>query len=158
MNDLLHKILKFVDHERGKLVGLVLAVVIVLGAYGCEMKLDSPFSGNKVTQQQFEVEVKTASAKLEAQVSLLNIEIEELHANAEITNEEFAKWQELKEKGFEILGGVVTSATTGGGVNIPQIAASLLALAGIGSAAGGWYDSNRKNKVIEKVKNGKGSE
>jgi hypothetical protein len=152
MSDLLHKLLKFVDYERGKVIGVALGIVIVLCAYGCEVKLTSPFSNNKVTSEQFSVELSSAKAKLESKMELLDIEMKELVANGEITVEEFAKWENLKEEGFGILGGVVTSMVSGGGVDLAQIGVSIIALAGLGGTAGGWLDSARKNKVIETEK------
>lgn len=152
MNDLLHKILKFVDHERGKIIGLVVGVVVVFGVYGCQVELKSPFSGNKVTEKEFQVEFNTAKAKLEAQMQQLEIEMEELVAKGQITAEEFAKWQKVKSQLFDVAGGVATTLASGGAINTTQVVASLLAVAGITGTAGGWLDSNRKNKVIEKEK------
>ena len=150
--DLLNSVLKFIDHERGKVFGLLVAVVIVMGVWGCERKLMSPLTGNKVTQEQFNIEVVSAKAKIEAIVTQAENDMKALLANQDITNEEFAKWQELKAGIFDIGAGIVTTMTTGEVVNFGQVAASLVGLSSLGMAAGGWYDSKRKNDVITKGK------
>lgn len=150
--DLLNKILKFIDHERGKVIGIILAVVIVLGAWGCDIKLQSPLTGKKVTQELFNVEVMSAKAKIDAVMTQAGIDMAALLANQDITNEEFAKWNELRNGLFDIGAGVVTTIATGGAVNPTQVIASLVGVGGILGAAGGWYDSKRKNAVIEKNK------
>ena len=48
MKDFLHKILKTVDYERGKVIGILLAVALFAFIYGCQVKIPSPISGNEV--------------------------------------------------------------------------------------------------------------
>lgn len=156
MRDWLHSLLKLIDHERGKVIALILAVIIVLGVWGCEVKLASPFTGRKVTAKQFEAEVRFKKTEFETRLSLVNAEMQQFLANAEITQEQFVKWEELKKEGFDVLAGVVTTFAGGEQVNTAQVVASLVGLGGIFMAGGGLYDSNRKNKIIEeeKAKNG----
>ena len=151
--DLLNKLLKFVDHERGKVIGMIIAVALVLGVWGCEIKLTSPLSGNKITREQFAVEVKAAKVQYETKMEMLNAEMQQFLSNAEITDKEFARWEEFKQGAFDLLAGIVTTAAGGGKINTSQVIASLIGLGGVSMAAGGWYDSNRKNKIIEKEKN-----
>lgn len=150
--DLLNKALKFIDHERGKVVGLAVAIIVVLCVWGCEVKLTSPFSDKKVTAQQFEAEVQFKKVEYENKLNLINAEMQQFLTNAEITQQDFAKWEEFKKGAFDIIAGIVTNVAGGGAVNTSQVIASLISLGGIGMAAGGLYDSNRKNKIIEQEK------
>ena len=153
MKDWLHSITKVIDHERGKVIALILAVLIVFGTWGCEIKLTSPISDKKVTAEQFEAEVQVKKVEFDSKINLINAEMQQFLSNAKITEEQFAKWQEFKTQAFDILAGIVTTAAGGGTVNTAQVVASLVGLGGVGMAVGGLYDSNRKNKVIEKQKN-----
>jgi hypothetical protein len=152
MKDWLHSILKVVDHERGKVIAIILAVAIVFGAWGCEIKLTSPISDKKVTLEQFEAEVQAKKVEFDSKLNLINAEMQQFLTNAEITQQDFAKWEEFKTQAFDILAGVVTTVTGGGQVNVAQVVASLIGLGGVGMAVGSLYDSNRKNKVIETEK------
>lgn len=150
--DLLNKLLKLIDHERGKVIGLVVAIAIVLCAWGCEVKLTSPFSNKKVTAQQFEAEIEFKKVEFENKLNSINAEMQQFLTNAEITQQDFTKWEEFKKGAFDLVAGIVTTVAGGGSVNTSQVIASLIGLGGIGMAAGGLYDSNRKNKVIEEEK------
>ncbi|MBN2591594.1 MAG: hypothetical protein JXA96_17140 [Sedimentisphaerales bacterium] len=152
MKDWLHSILKVIDHERGKVIALILAVAIVFGVWGCEIKLTSPISDKKVTIEQFETEVQAKKIEFESKLNLINADMQQLLSNADITKAQFAKWQDFKTQAFDILAGVVTTAAGGGQVNIAQVVASLVGLGGVGMAVGGLYDSKRKNDIIDKTK------
>lgn len=162
MKDVVHGSLKFMDHERFKLLGLCIGVAIILSMVGCEIAIHSPFSGEKVSRQEFKLEAVAAEQDLASE--RMHLEQAQLAYNnkVELYNEQEAAGQEQfeeKEKlqtGFvEIFGGLATTLATGGQVNMASVLMSVLALGGVGTAVGGVVDAARKNKVIkeEKAKN-----
>lgn len=150
--DILHKLLKVIDYERYKIIGLILAVVIVVAVNSCQVRLVSPLSGQKVNQQRFNIEVIQEKDRIEAIIAKADSDLQALLANAEITNAEFAKWQQVKDGLFKTASGVVTTFVSGGTINAAQVAASIVGLGGLAAATGGVLDANRKNKIIEKAK------
>ena len=155
MKDWLHKLLKVVDYERGKVIGIILAIVIVFGMYGCEVEVQSLISGEKVTRAEFAKEVQAEKLKINEKVALIDklqaevaLEAEALEENMEKTEQKFAAWEQLKQRVFEIGGGVIATIATGGKVNTTDLIMTLLAAAGIGGTVGGIYDSKRKNEKI----------
>lgn len=156
MKDWLHGALKVVDYERGKVFGVLLAIVIVVVMVGCDVQVASPFSGEKVTRDQFRIEKIGAEGTLETQ----RYEIERLQADynrrVALHNEQvgaaeakFVEAEKFRDGFFEIASGALLSLATGGSVDTAQVLMSLLMLGGIGGTVGGMYDSNRKNKLIE---------
>lgn len=160
MKDLIHAGLKVVDHERWKIIGLVIGVIIVVSMVGCDVKIRSPFSLEKITREEFKMEIMTADNKLEAE--RLQLEQAQLAYNSkvELRNEKvkageskFEEAEKLQTGFIEIAGGVATTLATGGQLNTASILMSVLALGGVGTAIGGVVDSARKNKVIKDQKN-----
>lgn len=164
MKDTVHGTLKFVDHERYKLLGLLIGVAIVLSMVGCEIAIRSPFSGEKVTRQEFSLEAVAmeqdlAGARMQIEQAQLayNSKVELYNEQKAAGQEQFEEKEKLQTGFIEILGGLATTLATGGQVNMASTLVSVLALGGIGTAVGGVVDSARKNKVIknEKAKNNK---
>lgn len=161
--DITHGLLKFVDHERYKLLGLCIGVVIVLSMIGCDIAIRSPFSGEKVTRQEFKLEAVAMEQDLvsermhleQAQLAYNN-KIELYNEQKAVGQEQFEEKEKLQHGFIEVLGGLATTLATGGQVNMASTLVSVLALGGIGTGIGGVVDSARKNKVIkkEKAKNG----
>jgi len=161
--DATHGLLKFVDHERYKLLGLLIGVAVVLLTVGCEVAIRSPFSGEKVTRPEFKLEAVAMEQDLAAarmqieQAQLVYNNKVELYNEQKATGQEQFEEKERLQSGFiEVLGGLATTLATGGQVNTASVLMSVLALGGIGGGIGGIVDSARKNKVIkkEKAKNG----
>jgi hypothetical protein len=161
MKDWLHSALKVVDYERGKIVGFLIAIAIIAGMAGCPLQTKSPISGNEVTPAEWVVEVQKTEvalgiekADIERNLAAYNAKVKLLADQDEAIAAEYAKQAEIQQKFFELAGGVATTLVTGGAVAWPEILTSLLAIGGVGVAAGGMYDSKRKNAVIaaEKAK------
>jgi hypothetical protein len=151
--DLIHKFLKLIDHERGKIIGLIVSVTMVFCLYSCDVKLTSPISGEKVTAKQFELETTAKKVEYESRLNLLQADMQKFVNSADITKEEFAKWEEFRQKSFNLLSGIVTTLAGGGTVNISQVVASIIGVGGVAVGVGGLYDSKRKNTIIEEEKN-----
>lgn len=163
MKDVTHGLLKFVDHERFKLIGLAIGVAVVLLTVGCGVTIRSPFSSEKVTRQEFSLE----AVAMEQDLAVAHMQIKQaqlaynnkvdLYNEQKVAGQEQFEEKERLQTGFvEILGGLATTLATGGQVNTASVLMSVLALGGIGGGIGGVVDSARKNKVIkkEKAKNG----
>lgn len=163
MKDVIHSLLKVVDHERYKLLGLCLGVMSVVSMIGCDIAIRSPFSGEKVTRQAFKLEAVAAELDLESEQAQLkqaqltyNNKVELHNEQKAAGEEEFVKKEKLQEGFLEIVGGAAVTVVSGGQVNMAQALIAMLSLGGLGTAVGGVADSARKNKVIkdEKAKNG----
>lgn len=159
MKDLLHDLLKGIDYERGKIFGALIGIVIVIAVVGCEVSIQSPITGEKVTRDDFKLEVLASESDLEQQ----RLDIEKLQVNynkqAALHNEQvesaeakFVEAEKFRDGFLELTSGAIITAMTGGSVDMAQLGVSILMLAGLGGTAGGIYDSARKNKVIENQK------
>lgn len=163
MKDVVHSSLKFADHERYKLLGLLMGVLIVVSMIGCDVSIRSPFSGEKVTRTEFKLEAVAKELDLEGECAQLeqaqlayNKKVELYNEQKVVAEEAFVKKEKLQEGFLGIVGGAATTMASGGQVNMAQALVSMLALGGIGTGIGGVVDSARKNNVIktEKAKNG----
>ena len=150
--DMMNKLLKTVDHGRGKVIGILLGLMVVVGIVGCDLAVTSDISGNTVTEPQFQMEVQTATAGIEAERIALNSRIDLLNAQVESTGQKIQKAQEFRDGIVRILAGVAVTASNGGSVDLAQVMISALTLAGIGGTIGGTVDANRKNKIITELK------
>lgn len=157
--DVIHKVLKFIDHERYKIICIVSAIIVVFCMVGCEIQAVSPISGQEVTRQEFTVEVNNKTAaleqdrlKIEGLQAQYNLEIEALNQRAALADQEFTKKEVIRQKFLEVSAGLAMTAASGGAVTGSQILAALLTVGGIGGTIGGAIDAARKNKIIAESK------
>lgn len=162
MKDGVHWLLKIVDHERYKLLGLLVGVMVVVSMIGCDIAIRSPFSSEKVTRAEFKleavaVEQDLAVARMQIEQAQLayNNQVELYNEQKAAGEEKFTEKEKLQEGFIEILGGMATTMASGGQINMAQALVAMLSLGGVGTAIGGIADAARKNKVIknEKAKN-----
>ncbi len=157
--DVFNKALKFVDHQRGLCVGLLLTVIVAVGLFGCDPKTASIFDPVRlVTASQLQREVAKAQAGFDKKAALIAQLAAELDADVESTNAEVeAAVADLERKAahrkkiIETIGGIGTAFATGG-VSTPAAISSVMQLALVGLAGGAGYDSLRKNRLINKMK------
>jgi len=159
MKDWLHSVLKVVDYERGKVIGFLVALMVIAVIAGCPLQTKSPISGQSVTPaewtseiQKTEVSLGIEKAAIEQKMAAYNANVQLLADQDEAMAAEYTKQAEIRQKFFDLGSGLATSLITGGTVSWPQIFISLLAIGGVGVAAGGVYDSKRKNSVITTLK------
>jgi hypothetical protein len=159
MRDYWHSFMKFLDYERGKVLGAIAAIALIGSMVGCEVAVPSPLSNSKVTRIQFTSEVTqaqtdltTTKAKLDAQVAAYNAQVELLQKQIAAAEDAFGKAEQFRADLIEIAGGVATSLTAGTPIGWPAIIASLVGTMGVLGTAGGLYDSNRKNRIIAEAK------
>jgi len=159
MNDSVHKVVKVVDYERGKVIGVVLAFIVVAAVAGCVASVKSPITGERVDRVEFKNEVFASQAELaamkaqiDADTQAYNVRVDKLTADMVVAEEGFVKYEQLQTGVFNIVGGVASTLATGGAIDTASIVSSLFALGGLGLGVGGLYDSNRKNKIIAEKK------
>jgi len=159
MKDWLHSVLKVVDYERGKIAGFLVAACIIAVMAGCPLQTKSPISGQEVTPaewtqeiQKTEVDLAVKKADIERQLAEYNAKVQLLADQDGAVAADFTEQAAIQKQFFDLAGGLATTLVTGGAVSWPSILTSLLAIGGVGVAAGGVYDSKRKNSVITTLK------
>ena len=150
--DILNKLLKIMDHERGKIICILVAFLIVGCVVGCPATTTSKITGETVDRQGLAYEFDKAQADIAQRAEALETEAKLLVTANAISNEELNKTDAFRTGAINTLAGVATTVASGGTLGAPAIIASLVGLAGIGGTVGGLYDSNRKNAVIENLK------
>ena len=156
--DLWHKFLKFLDYERGKVVGVLMGIGIVVFVYGCGLEIRSPFTGKKVDRASFNVEVmnldtdlSAEKVRIENQLALYNEAVNTRNAKTELGESEFKVQEEIRATFIEKVGGIAMAFASGTITPGAGIAAAvqLSTILGLGGAA---VDSFRKNKKIAEAK------
>lgn len=182
--DAFHNIMKSISYERGKVIGVIVAVIAFAGitaAYGGQSKTMSPTEqGKMVTADELEREVNARAAELMSQQTQLDAEqamflaeIERkkiqfqakqgqlantataFQTQVEIAVEDLERQDEQRQRVMSFATQTITSVASGNPVNIVDT----LLLGGTllvgGVGAGATYDKIRGNKVIEQLKKSK---
>jgi len=157
--DVWHKIMNFGDHERWKVIGVIIGLIIFIFLIGCEMPIKSPISGEKVTRTDYQIEIQEQEnnlAVMRAKIVMLEDEYNRVVGRVNAYNiaaeKEFVEAEEFRKNLINVASGVATTVASGEPLSAASIIASLIGLMGVGGAVGGVIDANRKNKVIEKLK------
>lgn len=159
MPDLIHKLLKFIDHNRYVVSFAVVALVLVLSVSGCQATVASPISGESVTKAQLTAEAKARRVELrqkaekakqayEAELSTIEAEGEKLDLQLEPAYAEIERRQEAVEKALGVAAGVVR--TVGGPYT--DLLISAIGIGGLMIGGGAVADNRRKDKVIRQQK------
>lgn len=157
--DYFHTVTKWIDCNRYKFVALILTVVLVATAVGCESQTASIMDpAVRVNRQQLSVETVRVQADLSKDRAQLDATIAIYNADIEATNKLIAdaaadldRQDQVKAELLDLAGSIVTDWSGGGVPTAAIVGTGLTAfglLFGIGSAA----DSRRKDKVIESTK------
>lgn len=125
---------KWISHNQGICVGLVLVVVLVVWTYGCESKVTSPVSGKQVNREQLHNEVKH-------EITRLQLEVEKLSDTATVALSTLDKQDAMKQRLFE----AASMLTTTNAIN----PTGLIGIAGILLGTGLAVDNRIKDKVIK---------
>jgi hypothetical protein len=160
MNDQLHKLLKAIDYNRFKVLGVLLAVVLVTVVASCQSKTISIKDGmSKVTRQQLKFEIIDAEAGMAEQLAWMeasqlsyNLTFERHNAKIEAGLLDLDKQDKFRADLLQLGGGLAMTAMSGNPISAAAVVSSLLALSGIGVAVGSVADGRRKDNVIAAAK------
>lgn len=157
--DVLHKALKWVDYNRYKALGIVLAIVLVFYA-GCAVKTASLKDPTvKVTAPVYAQEASELRAQLEgeslalqAHVEAHNKVVDAFNEREEIGYEDLKAKQAKKEATINIISTAAISSVKAAGVPITESASNWLlgfvSVVGTGGTVLGYLDGRRKDKKI----------
>ena len=157
--DVLHKFLKFVDHQRGLVIALVFGLLVIGIFNGCQPKTISLIDPSaKVTAAQLERERQAIVHGLEEDKMQLALAEDRYNAKVVAHNgaldgaqADLAQQAEFRLQLIEWVGGLATTVVSGA-INPAQGVAAGLNLLTLLAAGGLGYDSLRKNKVIKEAK------
>lgn len=152
--DLWHKILNFLDHERGKVIGLVIAALLASWIVGCQPTTTSTLDPERtVTPPELAREVVITQGGFDKRADVLNADIATYNQTVEVAEADLEAKFALRTKIIEVVGGLGTAIATGG-FSAPAAIGSIIQLAMLGLVGGSVVDTVRKNKVITTLKNG----
>lgn len=129
------EIARWVRHNQGFFVSLVVSVGLVVWTFGCESKVTSLIhAGKMVSGEELKLELEAESARLES-------ELEQLIKQAELKYKELARKDAIKQKllDFTLLAGEAGTLNPSGLVGL------LVGVLGIGAVV----DNRIKDKVIK---------
>ena len=126
--------LKWIRHNQGTFVGLILTTALMVWTYGCESKVTSLTSDSQITRSELQFELDTEVRRLET-------ELETLQKTAELRFEQLDRQDAIKIKLFDTLA-VATQAGSFNTVGLITLAGSLMSI-GMG------VDNRIKDKVIK---------
>lgn len=161
--DLWHSVTKFFDHERGKVLGLLLGISAAIGPTACESRTADPWgSGEQVTRAELTLSARTEREAIEAERYALEAQRAALERRITTYNESLDQAEgELdaadlqKQQWLEFVGGALGTVASGGSLNLVSLLTSALTLGGAGLFGGhALIDSRRKNARIEAAKKG----
>lgn len=137
MKNWFEKLWETIRHYKWTTFGVALALVVLLWVYGCDTQLQSPISGENVTQAEWQLEVQTEAEKLEAQASKLELQAQQM-------NKKFEQADQIKQALFSAL----VLAAEGGTVNPVGVAVSIAGILGLGHYA----DNREKDRLLTGAK------
>jgi len=148
MTDLWHKLMQWVDYNRGLVVGLVLALALSAWIAGCQPKAPSVLKpGESVTATELSAEIAEVQAQVATETSALAAKAEALNTKIDISVEEIARQQEQRRQLLEIGGGAAQLIASGQATPASIIGSIIQAIALLGFG-GAVYDNRRKDRVI----------
>lgn len=152
--DVWHKILNFLDHERGKVIGLAVAALLAAWIVGCQPTTTSTLDPERtVTPSGLAREVAITQGTFDKRADVLDADIATYNRKAEIAGVELEDKIALRVKIVEVVGGIGTAVATGG-FSAPTAISAILQVVMLGLAGGAVVDTVRKNRVITTLKNG----
>ena len=125
---------KWISHNQGIAVGIILAVGLLVWTYGCMSKVKSPISNTMVTRPELTLEV-------EIQVKHIEAQLDALHKQAALQFESLDRADAMKRKLFEFAS--LTAANNA--INPLGVITLVGTLLGIGVGV----DNRIKDKIIK---------
>jgi hypothetical protein len=127
-------IVKWISHNQGLFVALLISIGLLVWSFGCQSKVGSLIEADKqVTREELQLELDSEVGRLEAELDILS-------KQAAVKFGELDRQDEIKRKLFEF-----ASITAQAGTLNP---AGIIALAGSILGFGAIIDNRIKDKVI----------
>jgi len=162
--DGVHSALKFIDHNRYAVIGILLAAMVAAALTGCQVTTASTLTpGKKVTAEELSREVAVAEAgfakrraDLEAGAAMLNADIEAHNTAVETAEAELQRKAEFRATIIETVGSLGVAAAEGT-VSPAAGVGAVVQLLTLGAAGGLLADNRRKDRMISLGKPNEGS-
>ena len=140
--DTVHETGKWIDHNRGLVAGLLVALLIAVPMVGCQLRTVG-LLGEKVTGPQLQAQVTARLAELDAEVAAVI-------ATGEAGAADLERQQTIRDAVINWGAGAIPALAAGGLPALTSLLPTLL-LIGAGSATAGMgYDNRKKGKEIAK--------
>lgn len=138
---------RWIRHNIGAVVSLVLASVLIVWAYGCESQVKSLTGAGLVTRDEMTVE-------LNAEVRRLEAEIDRLNETAIARYTQLDRKDAIKAKLFDTMA-IATQAGTFNSIGLATLAGSLMAIGlGVDNRIKGTVIKNRPLQGTQLVSTG----
>ena len=125
---------KWISHNPGQSVSLLICVAVSIYIYGCQSKVTSLFNEERlVTAAELNVEVEAEAARLE-------LELDNLMRRAEVKFADLDRQDAIKQKLMDL----ALISTQNGALNPAGLVGLMIGVLGIGAAV----DNRIKDKVI----------
>ncbi len=129
------KIAKWIRHNQGVAVSLIVIAGLAIWTFGCEAKVESLVTpGKKVNASELAVEI-------DFEVARMNLEIEKLLAKGSLLAADLQRMEEIKQKVINFAAITLDAGT----VNPAGVVGLLFSVLGIGAV----IDNRIKDKVIK---------
>ncbi len=152
--DWFHSMTKWIDYNRGVVVGIILTVVFVAIMAGCQITTPSPVNpGTQVTAAELQIEATAAISRLDKQQAVLDAEREALAEGLAVAEADLQAKTEQRQALIEGVAGIGTMVAEGS-VSTPSIIGAVTQLGLLLVGGGAMLDNRRKDTVIKKVKSG----
>ena len=135
----MHRVMKWLDHERYKVLGMLITAGLAAWLIGCQPK--AIYQGEAMDRSELAREAITLRAEFDAAV-----------AEMEIAFEEIEQEEAFRARLIEIAGGAVGTMASGGAVDWGGALASILGLGAFAIGGGAVLDKHRGNAVIARLK------
>lgn len=140
--------LKFLDHYRGTAIAAIAVALLGVLMVGCQPTVQSPISGQRVTEAQLIAEAEDAVRQIQLEQQALAFKAETLADRVQLSLDELEAKRNAINAAVQTVQQLVAANDPSSGA-----LAGLLGLLGGGlMLVGQRYDNSRKDRVIERLK------
>lgn len=159
MKDLIHRITKYVDHDRYKVMAIVATVVLIIAIVGCQSKTASIADpAVLVTAAEFDaaaadlvVDMQKQRIALDAAIAAYNADAAAIDAKIATGVADLVHRDQVRTELVNVVGGVISQAAAGNPITLPGVIGTVIAAVGILGGLGSAADSRRKDATIKRL-------